>query len=287
MKIALLGANGQLGRDLHQVLSDHLVVPFTRDDFDVRDHARTRAVISQALPAVILNTTAYHRVDDCELNVELAYQVNALAVLNLARIANDLDAVRVHISTDYVFDGKAEAPYTEESRPMPLSIYGNSKLAGEHLVRSIARKYFLIRTSGLYGKSGSRGRGGNFVETMLAKARNRERIKVVNDQQSTPTYTLDLARQIAAVLATSHYGLFHITNAGFCSWYEFARRVFELAGIDADLTPTTSEFYKSPAIRPRYSVLENARLKSLGLDRMRHWSEALAAYVVGICRGGL
>src|SRR5439155_2393222 len=209
MKIALLGANGQLGRDLHQVLSDHLVVPFTRDDFDVRDHARTRAVISQALPAVILNTTAYHRVDDCELNVELAYQVNALAVLNLARIANDLDAVLVHISTDYVFDGAANQPYTEDAAPFPLSVYANSKLSGEFLVRALCKKYFLIRTCGLYGRAGSQGKGGNFVETMIAKAKRGEPIRVVNDQVVTPTYTVDLARQIARVLTLKQYGLYH------------------------------------------------------------------------------
>ena len=287
MKIALLGANGQLGTDLQQVLSDHIVVPFTRDDFDVLDHVGTRAAISEARPTVILNTTAYHRVDDCESNVEMAYQANALAVLNLVRIANDLEAVLVHISTDYVFDGKSLVPYTEESQPMPLSVYGNSKLAGEYLVRSVARKYFLIRTSGLYGNAGSRGRGGNFVETMLAKARNREGIQVVNDQVLTPTYTVDVAHQIAAILATAHYGLFHMTNEGSCSWYEFALRIFQLAGVDADVTPTTSDLYKTPAIRPRYSVLENARLKSLGLNRMRNWREALAAYFHGKSAVGL
>jgi len=287
MKIALLGANGQLGRDLQQVLSDHIVVPFTRDDFDVLDHVGTRAAISEARPTVILNTTAYHRVDDCESNVEMAYQANALAVLNLVRIANDLEAVLVHISTDYVFDGKSLVPYTEESQPMPLSVYGNSKLAGEYLVRSGARKYFLIRTSGLYGNAGSRGRGGNFVETMLAKARNREGIQVVNDQVLTPTYTVDVAHQIAAILTTAHYGLFHMTNEGSCSWYEFALRIFQLAGVDADVTPTTSDLYKTPAIRPRYSVLENARLKSLGLNRMRNWREALAAYFHGKSAVGL
>ena len=287
MKIALLGANGQLGTDLQQVLSDHIVVPFTRDDFDVLDHVGTRAAISEARPTVILNTTAYHRVDDCESNVEMAYQANALAVLNLVRIANDLEAVLVHISTDYVFDGKSLVPYTEESQPMPLSVYGNSKLAGEYLVRSSARKYFLIRTSGLYGNAGSRGRGGNFVETMLAKARNREGIQVVNDQVLTPTYTVDVAHQIAAILTTAHYGLFHMTNEGSCSWYEFALRIFQLAGVDADVTPTTSDLYKTPAIRPRYSVLENARLKSLGLNRMRNWREALAAYFHGKSAVGL
>jgi dTDP-4-dehydrorhamnose reductase len=230
-------------------------------------------------PEVILNTTAYHRVDDCESLPELAYAANALAVLNLIRIANELDAVLVHISTDYVFDGNSKSPYTERSAPFPLSVYANSKFAGEMLVRTMAKKYFLIRTCGLYGAAGSHGKGGNFVNTMLAKGRRREAIKVVNDQVVTPTYTADLAQQIAVVLPTGHFGLFHMTNEGSCTWFEFARAIFELSGMEVDLTPTTSEVYKAPAIRPKYSVLENARLKELGLNRMRHWRDALAAYL--------
>ena len=144
-------------------------------------------MLGGAHPDLILNTTAWHRVDDCERLPETAYSANALAVLNLARVANDLDSVLVHISTDYVFDGRAEKPYTERDEPLPLSIYGNSKLAGEYLVRSVARKYFLIRTCGLYGHAGSQGKGGNFVETMLSKANRGESIQVVNDQVVTPT----------------------------------------------------------------------------------------------------
>ena len=279
MRIALLGSNGQLGRDLQFTLNDHDVTAFTRNDFDVDDHAATREALVKLQPALILNTTAYHRVDDCESQPLTAYSTNALAVLNLVRIANDLDAAIVHYSTDYVFSGNRERPYTEESSPFPLSIYGNSKLAGEYLVRSVARKYFLIRTCGLYGSAGSRGKGGNFVETMLGKARRAERIEVVDDQILTPTYTLDVARQTAVIIPTRHYGLFHMTGEGSCSWYEFARSIFDLAGVKADLLPTTSALYKVPAIRPRYSVLENARLKELGLNQMRHWKEALAAYL--------
>src|SRR5262245_23521522 len=160
-------------------------------------------------PDVILNTTAYHRVDDCETHADLAYSVNALAVLNLIRIANELDAVLVHISTDYVFDGRTKQPYTEKSEPCPLSVYGNSKLAGEFLVRTMARKFILVRTGGLYGKAGSRGKGGNFVQMMLSKAKQGEPIHVVNDQVVTPTYTLDVANQLARLLASEHLGLFH------------------------------------------------------------------------------
>jgi dTDP-4-dehydrorhamnose reductase len=170
MKIALLGANGQLGRDLQRALEDHDVKPLTRNQLDVMDHERVRSVLMDLRPEVVLNTTAYHRVDDCETQAAQAYSVNALAVLNLARLANELDAVRVHVSTDYVFDGKVREPYTEKSAAFPLSVYGNSKLAGEYLVRAFAKKYFLIRTGGLYGVAGSQGKGGNFVETRLAKA---------------------------------------------------------------------------------------------------------------------
>jgi len=279
MKIALLGANGQLGHDLQIALQSYDVTPLTRNDVDVTDFARARAVLTDIGADVVLNTTAYHRVDDCETHPELAYQVNASAVLNLVRIANDLDAVLVHISTDYVFDGSAQTPYTETSEPFPLSVYANSKLAGELLIRAMSRKYFLIRSCGLYGVAGSRGKGGNFVETMIAKASRHEPIQVVNDQIVTPTYTVDLADQIVRVLPTTQYGLFHMTNEGSCTWYEFAKSIFELAAMDADLSPTTSTFYKLPAKRPQYSVLENARLKELGLNQMRHWRDALAAYL--------
>jgi dTDP-4-dehydrorhamnose reductase len=279
MKIALLGANGQLGQDLQRALAAHDIAPLTRTEVDVTNHSRTRAVLMDLRPEVVFNTTAYHRVDDCESSPETAYGMNALSVLNLVRTANELEAVFVHLSTDYVFDGKAREPYTEKSAPFPLSVYGNSKLAGEFLVRTIAKKYFLIRSSGLYGRAGSRGKGGNFVEIMLAKARRGESIRVVNDQVVTPTYTVDLANQIARILPTKHYGLFHMTNEGSCSWYEFAQSIFDMMGIKADLGPTTSELYKAPAIRPRYSVLENARLKELGLNEMRHWRHALAAYL--------
>src|SRR2546426_811876 len=182
MKIALLGANGQLGQDLQQALRSHDVRAFTRKEFDVTDHVSARAMLMDVGPDVVLNTAAYHRVDDCETHADLAYAVNALAVLNLIRAANDIDAILVHFSTDYVFDGKAPQPYTERSEPFPLSVYANSKLAGELLVRTMAKKYLLIRTCGLYGRAGSQGKGGNFVETMLAKAKRGESIKVVDDQ---------------------------------------------------------------------------------------------------------
>lgn len=279
MKIALLGASGQLGHDLQPALRSHEIHALTRKELDVTEFSHTRELLLDTHPDVILNTTAYHRVDDCETQPDLAYRTNALAALNLVRIANDLDAVLVHISTDYVFDGRATQPYTEDAVPFPLSVYGNSKLAGEFLVRALCKKYFLIRTCGLYGSAGSQGKGGNFVETMITKAKRGESIRVVNDQVATPTYTVDLAHQIARVIQLTEYGLYHMTNEGSCTWYEFAKSIFELSGMEADLSPTTSEIYKAPAIRPQYSVLENARLKKLGLNEMRPWREALTAYL--------
>ena len=279
MRIALLGANGQLGHDLVPALQEHEVISLTRKELDVTDYAQTRELLLTMSPDCILNTTAYHRVDDCEGRPSVAYEANAIAVLNLVRVANDLDGILVHVSTDYVFGGTARQPYTEDAVPFPLSVYANSKLAGEFLVRSTCKKHFLVRTCGLYGIAGSQGKGGNFVETMIVKAKRGESIRVVNDQTVTPTYTVDLAHQIAQILPLQQFGLYHMTNEGSCTWYEFASAIFELSGIKADLAPTTSDVYKAPAIRPRYSVLENARLKQLGLNGMRHWREALAAYL--------
>ena len=279
MRISILGANGQLGRDLTEALADHDVLPLTRKDFDVTDYARARAILSEGRPEMIVNLTAYHRVDDCESNPELAYGVNVLAVLNLVRIANDLDAKLVQFSTDYVFDGKSTTPYTESSAAFPLSVYGNSRLAGEYVVRTQALRFLLIRTCGLYGRAGSQGKGGNFVETMLKKAQGGQAIRVVHDQIVTPTSTKDLARQLALLLPLPHEGLFHITNEGACSWHDFASAVFEIRGVKANLSPTTSQSYKTPARRPRYSVLDNRRLKDLGLNRMLSWREALAEYL--------
>jgi dTDP-4-dehydrorhamnose reductase len=279
MRISILGANGQLGQDLTQALAIHEIFPFTRNDFDVTDYARARAALTESRPDMIVNLTAYHRVDDCESKPEAAFGVNTLAVLNLVRIANDLAATLTHVSTDYVFDGESDTPYTESSQPRPLSVYANSKLSGEFLVRSMVKKHFVIRTCGLYGRAGSQGKGGNFVETMLQKGRAGESIRVVNDQTITPTSTLDLARQMATLLPTSHFGLFHMTNEGSCSWYEFAKAIFEISGVSAEVHPTSSELYKAPAVRPRYSVLENAKLKELRMNRMLHWREALAEYL--------
>lgn len=279
MKILLIGASGQLGTDLAKALSRHELVAPPRQSLDLRQPDRVRQVLQLERPRVVINTAAFHRVDDCESQVSTAFQVNGEAVRNLALAARDIEAALVHYSTDYVFDGAAGRPYKESDLACPLNVYGASKLAGEHLLASVWEKHILIRTCGLYGHAGSRGKGGNFVETMIRKALAKESIRVVDDQRLTPTSTRELARATAALIVTSHYGLYHVTSKGNCTWYEFAGEIFRLLGVHADLAPTTSDAFATAARRPAYSVLANHRLDELGMDDLKHWRDALREYL--------
>ncbi len=279
MRILLIGANGQLGSDLVRVLAGEGLVPLTHRDIEICDAGGTRMVITRHQPQIVINTAAYHRVDECETNVEKSFQVNTFGVRNLALACREVGAALVHISTDYVFDGRKVAPYVETDLPNPINVYGASKLAGEHFVRYLLDKYFIVRTSGLYGVAGSSGKGGNFVESRLKQARDGKTIRMVNDQVLSPTYTLDLAHQIHRLIQTEHYGLYHITNAGSCSWYDFTAEILKLSGLETGLIPQSTDRSGAAAQRPAYSVLENAALARLGLDEMRPWTEALAAYL--------
>ena len=283
MKVAVTGANGQLGTDLCRALHNFDIIPFTHADIEIADMASVREAILKHKPAIIINTAAYVRVDDCEDEKEKAFQVNALGARNVAVVAQELGARLVHISTDYVFGGEVEprtTPYTEFDTPVPLSIYGKSKLAGENLVRHFCLRHFIIRASGLFGVAGSSGKGGNFIETMLRLARERDELKVVNDQVFSPTYTRDLAQKIAQLMATEYYGIFHITSRGACSWYEFTTETLKLAGITTSVVPITSDQYHQKARRPSFSVLDNYHLRLLAMDDMRPWQEALRDYLV-------
>lgn len=285
MRVAVIGANGQLGTDLVKVMDGWDLVPLTHSDLDICDFVYTRKVLEQAKPDIVINTAAFNRVDDCEEEVSKAFWVNAFAVRNLAKICAELDCVLVHISTNYVFDGCKKEPYTEDDLPNPLSVYGASKLTGEHFVRTICPKHFVIRTSGLYGVAGSRAKGGNFVETMIRLAKEGRPIRVVNDQVLTPTYTKDVAEKIKELVQTQAYGLYHITNSGECSWYQFASKIFELLGLAPDFGSTTTAEYGAKARRPAYSVLAREKLKHLGLGDMRPWPEALVEYLREVGHG--
>ncbi len=301
MKIFLIGANGQLGSDLRQALVRHELIcgvrtvpsmanylPASVVMLDVMDAAQIHNVLELQQPDLVLNTTAYNKVDVAESDAREALLVNALGAQQLACACREFDLPLMHISTDFVFDGAKGTPYVEEDLPNPLSAYGASKYAGELLVRAAWPRHYLIRTCGLYGVAGSSGKGGNFVNTMLKLAKAGKPLKVVDDQICTPTATADLSMQIVRLIehmqGRSDYGVYHINNHGQCSWYEFAREIFRLADVQADLTPIHSADYNAPAKRPPYSVLQNAHLQALGLDHMRDWQAALAEYVARVAR---
>jgi len=286
LKILLIGANGQLGCDLVGALRGHELVKTTHQTLDVVDFEQVRKSVLECQPQVIINTSAFHKVDVCETEIMTSFQVNAYGVRNLALAARELDATLVHFSTDYVFEGNVPVPRTELDPTNPISAYGVSKLAGEKMAGYLWPKSVVIRTCGLYGHAGSSGKGGNFVEMMLKKAANGDSIKVVDDQRLTPTSTRELARKVNDLLSTGSFGLFHITANGDCSWFEFAREIFTIAGVKADLSPTTSAAFKSPARRPAYSVLDNARLRTLGLDDLKDWRIALQEYLQNRSQSG-
>lgn len=281
MSIAIIGANGQLGSDLSEVFGsgNGQLIRLTRSDFDLRDHKLVADELDSLRPDVIINTAAFHKVEACEDDPEAALAVNCLAVRNLAMTAQRIGACLVHISTDYVFDGRASAPYKEDAQPNPVNTYGLSKLAGEFFVRNWCADHLLIRTSGLYGVAGSSGKGGNFVQTMLRLGREKGSVSVVNDQTLSPTFTADLAKMIRLLVERNARGLFHVTNSLHCSWFEFARAIFSTSGLDVETRPITTASQGSSVRRPRFSVLANAKLIELGIRQLRPWQDALEDYL--------
>lgn len=275
MRTAVLGSGGQLGRELCARLSGD-VSALTRDRADLTRPDQVQATLTELRPDVVINCAAFNHVDRAESEPETAFAVNAWGVRHLARICQDLNAVLVHFSSDYVFglDDRRRTPYSEADAPGPTSVYGLSKLTGEYVVRSVCAKHFVIRTCGLYGLWGAGGKGGNFVETMLRHTAQGQPLRVVNDQICTPSYAVDVAKGVIELIGTDRYGLHHMTNAGSCSWHEFAATIFKLAGVQADLTPIGSKERNDAARRPGYSVLTSTILPPL-----RPWQEALAEYL--------
>lgn len=283
MKTVVIGADGQLGSDIVEVFRSggQETVPLTIAQLDVADASRVQPVLADAAPDVIVNTAAMHHVERCEADPARAFAVNALGARNLALAANALGARLVHVSTDYVFDGAKQAPYVESDCPLPLNVYGNSKLAGELFVRSLAEKHCVIRVSGLYGRSPCLEKGGlNFVDLMLKLSRERQEVRVVDDEVLTPTATRDVASQLLHLLRQgAGNGLYHCTAEGSCSWYEFAAEIFRLSRSPILLNRAAPGEFPAKVPRPKYSVLENANLKRLGLNIMPSWPEALAGYL--------
>lgn len=286
MRVLLVGYRGQLGSDLRKAFEREELVLTTQEEMRIESQAQVDQVIGQARPELILNCAAFHRVDDCEDCPERAFEVNVLGLRNLAVAAARFDSVLVHFSTDYVFDGPGRRPYLETDLPCPKCLYGVSKVSGEFLLKALWPKHFIFRVSGLYGYAGSREKGTNFVEMMIGLARQGKPIRVVDDQVLTPTSTADVARMVRLLAGTDCYGLYHLTNAGECSWYEFARTAFEYADLRPDFTPVNSDAFPTRAKRPNYSVLENHLLRNAGFPEMPHWRDALQCYIAGREKAG-
>jgi dTDP-4-dehydrorhamnose reductase len=279
MRIAVIGADGQLGSDLVRTLARDEVIPLYYPEFDVTRPERVRSILRGLRPDTVINTAAFHRVDECEDDPEMSFRVNSIAVRDLARLAADLGFVLVHFSTDYVFDGRKKAPYTEADPPNPLNVYAVSKLAGEYFLRALTEKHFLIRSCGLFGEASSREKGYNFVDKMIALAEDGEPLRVVDDQWVSPTSAAELAERTSELLRTDQYGLYHLTSEGQCTWFQFAQEIFSLLGRRPHLEPVDSKTFGAKARRPLYSVLKNKRAKETGLRDFSSWNDALRAYL--------
>jgi dTDP-4-dehydrorhamnose reductase len=276
MRVVVTGAAGQLGKDVLRQLADknHEAFGVDRGLLDITVEADVLSYINEVKPDVILHCAAYTNVDAAEENEDAAYQVNALGTEYLAKAANQAGAKMLYISTDYVFNGTAKEPYEVDQTTSPLGAYGRTKLAGEQLLQKHLDRFFIVRTAWVFGVYGN-----NFVKTMIRLGKERGEVGVVHDQVGSPTYTVDLAEFMVQLMETEKYGVYHATNSGICSWYEFAVEIFKQAGLKVKVNPLTSEQFPRPAERPKYSVLSKKKIEEEGLIPLRDWKEALAAYL--------
>jgi len=273
--ILVTGANGQLGQELVRLNDNRIhVIGCRRQQLDVTNLAQCREVISETQPYAIIHAGAYTAVDKAETDADEAYRVNAIGTRNLALASREKGSKLCYISTDYVFDGTSGRPYNEYDNTNPQSVYGKSKRAGEMMVQSLGSRYFIVRTSWVYGQYGN-----NFVKTMLKLAAERDSVSVVQDQTGSPTYTLDLARFLVDLIRTEAYGIYHASNTGTCTWYEFAQAILEEIGSPIRVEPCSTSQFPRPAPRPAYSVMDHSAIRQNGLQDLRHWREALTDFL--------
>ena len=280
MKILICGGKGQLGTDCSQVLSiGHDVISMSSKELDITSFFLIEKTVNELKPDIILNCAAFTRVDDCEIKKKLAYKVNAQGPQNLAVIAKKNGAKFVHVSTDYVFDGikKVTDSYKEDDKTGPVSYYGITKLAGENAVLENTDNFIIARCAWLYGTHGN-----NFLKTILKLALNNpeKKIKIVNDQFGSPTWSYSVARQIEKLIDTDSNGIYHVTSEDFCSWYELAEVFMQLMGLDCSLVPCSTKEYKTPAARPLNSILDNRNLKNKGINLMQNWKADIKQFVL-------
>jgi dTDP-4-dehydrorhamnose reductase len=276
MRILVLGATGMLGQALVPVLRRrHLVIGLGSADCDIRDAKAVSETVRRHRPELVVNLAAFTDVDGCEKEPAKAEQVNGTGAGNIARACSETGAAMLHISSDYVFDGSKPGPYFEDDAPNPVSAYGHSKLLGEQEVMASLVRYFIVRTSWLFGQHGK-----NFVDTIRRIARQRPELRVVDDQRGSPTYTRHLAEKLSELIQTGEYGIFHVTGAGNCSWFEFAQSIIELSQIEGvRVLPVSSKEYVRPARRPANSVLANRHLSELHIGLAPLWKDGLQSYL--------
>ncbi|CAM2940537.1 dTDP-4-dehydrorhamnose reductase [Paenibacillus sediminis] len=283
MKVLVTGASGQLGQDVVSLFAEagHTLLGCDRQMLDITNQEQCFTLVNEFHPDVIIHCAAYTAVDAAETDIDQAYAVNAMGTRNIAVAAEAIGAKVCYISTDYVFDGTSELPYHEYDNTNPQSIYGKSKRAGEILVQSLSSRYFIVRTSWVYGIHGH-----NFVKTMLKLGQEKPELKVVHDQKGSPTYTVDLANFLLELVTTEKYGIYHASNTGECTWYEFTKAILEDAEdllqmkITARVEPCTTEEFPRPAPRPRNSVMEHLSIRANGLTDLRPWREGLRAFLL-------
>jgi dTDP-4-dehydrorhamnose reductase len=279
MRIVIIGSTGQLGTDLTKAFqATYEVIGLTHQNFEVTSY-ESCLTLRELSPDVVINTAAFHKTDQCEDEPLKTFSVNAVGARNVALVSKEANATTVYISTDYVFDGSKTEAYDETDPPNPINTYGISKLAGE-LITKQNPKHYITRVASLFGAAGASGKGGNFVETMIAKAKRNERISVVDDMWMSPTYTRDTATAIQKIIKSGiAYGTYHMTNKGQCTWFEFAREIFKQTGLTPDLTPAKTDQLQYKAKRPKFSALTSTELPKHRI-KMPEWKDALHRYLV-------
>lgn len=276
MKVLVTGVKGQLGYDVMAELAKRNIeaIGVDIDEMDITDKISVEKVIGEAAPDVVVHCAAYTAVDAAEDNEALCRRVNADGTRNIAEVCKKLDCKMVYISTDYVFDGQGIRPWEPDDERHPLNVYGQTKYEGELAVQENLSKYFIVRIAWVFGKNGK-----NFVKTMLKLAETHDKLTVVNDQFGSPTYTYDLARLLVDMIQTDKYGIYHATNEGICTWYEFACEIFRQAGVKIEVTPVPASEYPAKAKRPENSRLDKSKLTENGFERLPSWQDALRRYI--------
>ncbi|HDR8158386.1 TPA: dTDP-4-dehydrorhamnose reductase [Bacillus cereus] len=276
MKVLVTGAKGQLGQDVVSLLKEQTweVLGFGREELNITDEKQVSEKVLLIQPDIIIHTAAYTQVDQAESDEESAFKVNAEGTKYLAQAAEAVGAKFCYVSTDYVFDGTKDTPYKPDDQTNPQTVYGKSKLVGEQYTQEYCSKSYIVRTSWVFGLYGN-----NFVKTMLRLAEENKELGIVHDQVGSPTYTTDLARFIISLVQTDKYGVYHGSNSGVCSWYEFAKEIFKQSNIEIVVNPLKTEDFPRPAARPKYSVLDKGMIEENGFESLQNWKEALKDFL--------